>query len=438
MKLPRLWVALLAILIGYASCKDDNRVGFDMIKDKVLVTSADILYDIQTRPITMDTVSGFNSGYALAGSVDDPIFGHSDLLTATEMELYGYTPVFGDDDIPYGTNPRIDPVVMSLSYDTVYSRSVTLGSKYIAQELDIRLLTDTIPTGAYFHTKPDAFLGTTVLAHLTHTPANTTNEIVRFRITNQDFIDHLFDDPEVDFKSNAALQDKFKGIALVPNGASNNSIVRYHLYNDSTRMRIYFKCDEIADIDTVVYKDLKVGLFSRMYTYANHDYQTAVFSAALDNESASDPGRIYVQSMGGARTLIKFPNIENWRANEGVILRAAELVLQPDESTISPDFPMLDYMTLYKLNEYGQLEPLTEYYSSSYQAVSYDKIDGTYRFDVTSYVKNRIDNPTEADYGLVMMISSRSIMLGRNVLHSATSTDVAKRAYLKLTYTEMD
>jgi hypothetical protein len=380
------------------------------------------------------------NGYGIVGKYVDPIFGETEAGFAFQLSP-GYAYPFwteGTTTVPFGTNAKVDSMVMSFAYDTVYSRANTMGNPDVVQELSLNLLTDTTPNYAYAHTKVNPATIGKVLAKINHKKYQQGKTSFKFRIQDAAFTNGFFQNTDT-FKTVVKFHNFIKGLLLTSSGATN-TLTKFNLYSDSTYCTVYYKNDQTAGKDTVVSYNFRITSLSRSHTYITHKWNSTTLNGKIDNQSAKNAPRLYVQSMAGTRPLLKFPGIKNWHKGERLVIRAAELIIKRDVGTVNTYVPTLEYMNIYQRTTAGSNGVMNEYYNtSSYdynQAIAYDKVDGEYRFDVTTYITAlRADDTTE-DTGLILTAPQRSLLFGEVVLHSAHSESDADKMYLKISYTK--
>lgn len=452
-------VAFAAFFFISEGCKQDNRVGFDLIQDEQISSKADIITDIASNTIGLDTIRTDNSSVAFLGQTNDPIFGKTKAEFAIQFNLSGALPHRLKDSVKnssseyeyfyhaFGKNPVVDSLVLFLAYDTAaHARSIVMGDPSIKQSVDLRLLKDTLDVANYGHTKIAPYLSDESLGIFDHTfsPENLT---LRYKIKNQEYVDTFFNNNTIAFESkNKFIAYKLKGLALLNNTTDPSFLCRFNVASAETKLRVYYRNDEIIaddDIDEAVFYDFKVDVatnrnyaYTRYFSEVIHDYTGTELEGKIDIDTPNDDGKIYVQSLGGARTLLQFPGVREWVKDEKKLVRSAQLVIRRVEEDLNDNFSNLDELNLYKLSDNGTMSWLAEYIdaaNSAYLAEEYDTVDDEFRFDITSYVNQLKDDPS-TDLGLVLAPQGRSVYFGRATLHSAQSSMESSRMYVKISY----
>lgn len=451
-------VAFAAFFFISEGCKQDNRVGFDLIQDEQISSKADIITDIVSNTIGLDTIRTDNSSIALLGQTNDPIFGKTKAEFAIQFNLSGALQYRLKDSIKninseyeyfyhaFGKNPVIDSLVLFLAYDTAaHSRSIVMGDPSIKQSLDLRLLKDTLEAINYGYTKIAPYLSNESLGTFEHT-FSPENQALRFKITNQEYVDTFLHSNTIAFESkNKFIAYKLKGLALLNNTADPSFLCRFNVSSAETKLRVYYRNDKIRldGNDDVVYYDFKVDVatnryftYTRYFTEIIRDYTSSELEGKVDIDVPNDNGKIYVQSLGGARTLLQFPGVREWVKDEKKLIRSAQLVIRRVDEDLNDNFSNLDKLSVYRLNESGTMNWLAEYIdatNSTNIAEEYDPVDNEFRFDITSYVNQLKDDPS-TDLGLVLAPQGRNVYFGRTTLHSAQSTMENSRMYVKISY----
>lgn len=442
------------------ACKRDNRIGFDLIEGDEIRSAADTLYNLRTWPIGNDTIRTDNTGFVTLGFVQDPVFGSTQSEVALQVNLSGAIPfkvldsvlVDGTNQYSYfyhafGKNPKVDSMFLFLAYDTAaQARNTILGDDQATQNLQLRLLADTLPKDLYGFQALQPYLSNTQLATYAH-QYSPANEKLSIRIQNQAYVDSFLNNNTVAFASKLAFRDwKLKGLALLNADQNPSFITRYDLSNAETKLRIYYHNDSTLRKDTLVYYDFRVDINSpranaltRYYSHIQHRYEQAEFAAQLDNPSATGTQKLYIQALGGVRSLIDLSSIAQWPKANSVLVRNAQLVLRPVQADYTTLFPEIEKLSIYRLDANRIMQVVPEYLdvaNSLYYSEAYDQVDNEYRFDITSQVQRIVNNQTEGDLGLVLVSEGRFFALGRNTLHAANTPQAAYRMFVKIVYSE--
>ncbi len=463
-------VALVAIFFVSEGCKEDSRVGFDLIRnDQSLSSGADTIWAVNTQPIGEDTIRTDYSKSVSLGIVQDPIFGKTTAEFAVQFNLGGSLPFREKDSTlieetgkykyfyhAFGKAPKADSMFVILAYDTTahttaHTRANTMGDLTLVQQLEVRLLNDTLAPTNYAHTEIAPLLAekaTHSLGTAEHkfTPADLTYE---FKVDNQQFVDTFLNNNTVAFSSkDNFVESKLKGLAFLNNSSDPSFLCRF-LLDSGTKLRIYYTNEAIKDKDTTVYYDFKVDLatnralaYTRYFTEIKHDYTGSELEGKVDAAQTEDNGKVYIQSLGGVRSLITFPGIKEWakgEENKNKLIRNAQLIIRPIENDYSDFQPTLEKLSIYKMLEDKQMGWLSEYFIISDRirddvSEEYDPVDNEFRFDITSYVNELKASPELEEKGLVLTAEDRHLTFGRTTLHSAASSNKDYRMFVKISY----
>jgi hypothetical protein len=142
--------------------------------------------------------------------------------------------------------------------------------------------------------------------------------------------------------------------------------------------------------------------------------------------------------MGGVRTKIYFPFIQNWVADgRKIAVSKAELIIKADqsESTLGRLTPP-SILSMAKIREDGSSAFLTDYITegSEYFGGTYDANKKEYRFNIAWHIQELLDGRS-VDRGLYLAVSGNAVYGNRIILGGSESQD---RIRLVLTYIEIE
>jgi hypothetical protein len=141
---------------------------------------------------------------------------------------------------------------------------------------------------------------------------------------------------------------------------------------------------------------------------------------------------LYLQSMGGVRTVIKFPYLMSWVKNQKIAINDAQLVMKNHnpESILDPP----GNLSLYGITRDGKLTFLPDQFESSlYYDGNY--ANNGYRFRIALHIQDILTNDT-LNNGFYLMIPGASINAQRVVINGPA--DANDRFMLRLVYTRLN
>ncbi|MGE5394339.1 MAG: DUF4270 domain-containing protein [Candidatus Saccharibacteria bacterium] len=455
------------ILLGLWSCKDEmNKTGYDLLLPGDLISANKAIFNknaISAYTFRDDKLRTNKPDNNLLGTLVDPVFGKTTTSFACQFRISN-VPQFKQGD-------RIDSLVFYMTYSTLYGDTVT-AQNIKAYELTTPLKYED-DASYYQDINLKGMSGSEVVGEINHRQrhrdsiyvANTDPAkegtykkidtiTVRIKIKNtlaQKLMDATFTafnaDPE---DPNMIFLNLFKGLYIEPGDLTQGGAI----VSMKPRALIMYTPKPTTATDTVkkeyaTYYDVTRAA-GRVNSFV-HDYSTTSFAAHLDQQNQMD-SLIYLQSTGGLSSKIYIPDLDKWvKDSTNLAINKAELILTVD-STYSDKHvytipPKLILSLIDKngalLDTTGQLiKPADLTFSESYYGGTYNKKDGTYRFNLAGHVQQLIKNRNKADSdktkitnnGFYLTLNNKNSVFSRVVLKGTTSN---KGIRFEVTYTKI-
>ncbi|MHB8260846.1 MAG: DUF4270 family protein [Bacteroidia bacterium] len=373
---------LIALALLALSCKKnmDSPVGINVLPPSDLINAeyAEIYPDVSyTKYRWSDSIilTSNLSNSNLLGSINDPVFGRTDVSIYCSFET-----VFSASGVgglaPVGSESVLDSVVLVLAYNYVPNTSSTyIGDTTDELSLDVFPLKSNLSpdtnyystgnnfyytgSGSYLH-GPIPYDASNNLIYGGHSLVFTphlwlfppikkdtniyTNPMLRVRL-RQDWGEQLFNTTTNGYLNNNALFQQFlKGlyittqhsIMLQPNYGSiffvlmdNNSGINFYYHNQGS---------SIIPPPIIVHGGSTCNRFSYFkhdYSIASADLQHQISKTYADTNPLVTPlptnKNVFLQGGAGVGIVLKFPSLLQW-ADKNIVINKAELVLKPDMS----------------------------------------------------------------------------------------------------------
>lgn len=458
------WTKLIPFLIlsfGLFTCSDPTAIGTDLLEqdlvevsftDTIPITSKTVRSDrIATfdQPIQLNffTIETFNqlSTY-LFGNFDDPVFGQ------TEASIY-IQPEKASVEGPDFSNSTLDSIVLVLPF----ANTAFYGDSSQSLEMEVYRLTELPDNETIYYSDSEFLVEEEPIASQVFTPLFDTIS-VDVPITGADSITSVEFGPQlrirlpdalgqelleldpVNYESDTAFFDYFKGLYLKPKGASNNMVAFRLGRNSVGSMEVYYnQLDPVTNEDTI-----RIYQFGFFYTDAvrfvnvKHNYETSIVGKFIDSTSTSDDF-VFVQGAGGSLGKIEFPNLS---ALEDVVINKAELeinlALFPGDDTMK--YQPIEQLSLYQVLEDGTIEPLEDLNIVLLAGRSLTSTFGgnltestevephKYTFNITAALQDMLDNNIKPEI-LVSGLSSEVRAASVNAIAPAFSNDIVNSAF---------
>lgn len=426
----------LFLILFLTNCNDDNNsLGLDLQppNDRLNLASSDTT-KVVTYTEVVDSIKTDETSMSLLGSMLDPVFGLSTVSFYTQVRL-------SQSAYSFGTNPLPDSLVLMLDYDGFYGDS-TAPLTVKVWELDEQLLIDSV-----YYSNQSKAVKPTLLAEKTFVPDYADSVAVmgdtlapHLRINLTDITAalalKLLQAPADSMTSNTSFLNYFYGLYVTAEPVSGGGQIMYiNLTSSLSNLVLYYNNSEN---DSLKFNYLINSNCAR-FGHFDHDYSLGspeFISQVIDKDTTLGNNRCYVQSLGGIKTFLRFPEITNYYANGEIAVNEARLFLSCAETE-----PLLDPATqliMVARNEEGSYDILNDQViGEGYFGGYYDEDLNGYWFRITSTVQDLM-RETFTDYGFEIYVTGGSVNAERVILMGANPSEIENRMKLVITYTKLN
>ena len=432
--IPFLFLAFFGVFQG---CKKDiGSIGLDLKDDLLNATYTDTVtvtaYSVETLK-ALDTLNTTGLVYNYLGYLKDPVFG-----TTTATFFAQLTP--DGNSVNFGVSPKLDSIVLTLRYqggfygDTLKPFTVKVfelkedieSNKNYYQNNSIDYFPENLTYSDFLlYPKPNTKVKIDSLLN-PHTRIRLKNELgTRF-----------LDNPKE--LANADIFKKyFKGLFISAESFGNDgSLVNFRLTDVLSGIQLYYKDDDNKSKRFTIYfnyKDIEPVRFSKY----KHDYGAGNYhfvNQVLNNDTLSGEKILYLQSMGGVKTKITFPNVKAFK-NKRIVINKAELVI----TNIGEDldlYPQPNRLGIQGVTTAGKLVTMPDALTgnATYFGGTYDDKKKEYRFRITRYFQALIEKENFRPY--VYLVSEGAAAFATRLVLNGTDLNSPSRLRLEVYYTE--
>ena len=430
-------LALMIGILALASCKKSpETIGNNLISDDNYIA----IYHTDTTEILchsyFDSVATSNASNALLGAMKDPVFG------ATEAGFYTqFRPSVAGQS--FGSNPVVDSLVLQLYLVGYY------GDTTVMQTVHAYELTDSLSYEAnYYNHSTVATASIDYANEYQFSPRPKTKvhiigtdtvpqPIIRIPLS-QELGNHLVNLDTAAYSRPDLFKQHFKGLYVTCAPVSlDGAISSINLTNNTySLLQLYYH--NASTPDKPMRYNFYVTSSDTYFNHFDHDYAQGnpeFVSQLLDGQTELGQSTLYLQTMGGVRAKVFFPNISHWADSlEGchLVVNEAKLILPASVLTDSVykapgNFLLVGFSsdtTTYLLPDYYEGSSFFDgTYSSSKQSVS---------FRITEYLQNMIMKKRD-NLGLSLGINGASYNATRYVINGPEATD-GEKMRLEVTY----
>lgn len=430
----------LALMIGIltfvlASCKKSpETIGNNLISDNDYIgiyhTENVVIYSHSY----LDSIGTKNVSNGLLGSMNDPIFGLSQAGFSTQFHLSTEGQSFGD-------NPVMDSLVLQLCLSGYYGDTTTM------QTAHAYVLSDTLSADETYYNHSEVAYDPIDIANgfqfYPH-PKTTTNvvgsdtinsAIIRIPLSAElgNYLMNL--DPQAYSKPDL-FKELFKGLRLQCSPVSGDGSICYInlTTNTITQLQLYYH-DQGTPENPMKY-NFYVTSADTYFNQVTHDYSTGdpdLVSQVLEGDTTSGQQKIYLQTMGGVRAKIVFPEIPHWQDTcEGhIVINDAKLII-PAADMDSSVYTKPNTMVLVGLNADGTTSLLPDYLEgSNYFGGTYNASTNCITFRISEYLQDLLLNKTD-NLGISLGINGAGYNAQRIVVNGPDAPQDKMR--LSITY----
>ena len=358
----------------------------------------------------------------LLGSMMDPVMGSTDANLFTQLHLSSTNQYFGD-------NPVIDSVVLQLAYTGYYGDTTTMQTIHIHklsdimvdsleyyQFSDLMVQGEDLANGYQFQPHPKTVHA--VVGHDTLTQA-----VLRIPLSNS-FGEQLATADSAIFSTPDAFKEYFHGLKISFESVSQGGAIGYFnpTSNTVTKLQVYYR--ETPNANPMRYDfyitsdDVYFNQYLHNYTLGSADFTQQV----LDGNESMGQTQLYLQSMGGVRCFISFPDLMEWAdglkdENTHLIINEAKLVIPTAESTPESDeLPPPTSLALINLSTTGTTSLLPDYFEgSNYYGGTYSSTKQNATFRISEYLQGVILGSDDSQ-GIYLSIAGASYNAQRWVI----------------------
>ena len=428
-----LFFSVLVVL--YSSCsKTTESIGNGLVPgdDHILTSYTDTLA-LECHAECIDTLYTTGLSTVLLGSMVDPVMGLTNANLFTQLHISSTNQYFGD-------NPVVDSVVLQLAYTGYYGDTTTIqtvhvyelsdtlgGSEQYYQFSDLMVVGEDLANGYQFQPHPKttfAVVGNDTL----------TQAVLRIPLSNS-FGERLATADSIIYSSPSAFKEYFYGLRISFESVSQNGAICYFnpTSNTVTKLQVYYR--ETPDANPMRYDfyitsdDVYFNQYLHEYTLGAPDFTQQV----LAGDTALGQTQLYLQSMGGVRCVVRFPDLMHWadslqEERIHLIINEAKLVIPaaPDpDSTLAPPASL----ALVNVKTTGGTSLLPDYLEgTNYYGGTYSSSKQSVTFRISEYLQGVILGTIDSK-GLYLNIYGASYNAQRMVINGPESQESQRMRY---------
>ena len=433
----------LALMIGtlalaFASCKKSpETIGNNLISDNNYIG----VYHTDTTKIIchsyFDSIATSHATSALLGATKDPVFGQTEAGFYTQFR----PSVAGQS---FGNNPVMDSLVLQLCISGYYG-DTTLMQTVHAYALTDSLMVDStyysyssVATENIDHANSHHFCPhPRTKVHIIGTDT-VTQPVIRVPLS-QELGNYLMTLDTTAYSRPDLFKQHFKGLYLTCEPVSMNGAISYINLTNNTYSLLQLYYHDAATPDKPMRYNFYVTSSDAYFNHFDHDYSQGspeFVSQLIDEQEALGQSSIYLQTMGGVRAWVKFPNLNYWTDSlEGchLVVNEAKLILPASSMMTDSVFKAPTNFILLGFKADSTTYLLPDYYEGSgYFGGTYSASNQAVTFRITEYLQSIIMEEKD-NIGLCLGINGAAYNASRLVINGPDSNEIEKMR-LEVTY----
>lgn len=386
-------LCVLAMMV-FSCSKTTEKIGNGLLpeSDHLAVFFTDTI-DLVCHAETIDSMATKGMTTWLLGSMMDPVLGRTDAGIVTQLHLSAPNQRFG-------LQPVVDSVVLQLAYSGYYGDTTTLQTVHVYE------LADSLSASQNYYQCSEVAVAPVDLANsYPFYPRPTTaggivgtdtltRAVIRIPLDNS-FGTRLMEADTNFYNSAEDFKQFLYGLKICCEPVTEGGAISY-LYptnNDVTVLQLYYH-DASTEENGRRY-NYYITSSDTYFSQFQHDYtlgSPAFVEQVVEGDTTLGQDRLYLQSTGGIRCVIRFPHLNQWGdslEHTHLLLNEAKLIMPAapevgDSSCFAPPASC----ALLSINEDGTTALLPDYYEgSSYYGGSYSSTTGNVTFRIAEYLQ---------------------------------------------------
>lgn len=312
----------------------------------------------------------------LTGSYQDVYMGNVKSVTYIQTEL--------SSSVAPSTKAVYDSLILSLAYEYYY------GDTTQFQTFSVHKLTEDISKKTYYNNNSTPY-DPTPIATIRFKPKPNSKKPLYIKLSDE-LGKTFFEQGKLNkLSTSVEFLALFKGIALVPDEASNSAILGFTASNDSTAVNLYHHVNQ-ADGKTTTINSFKVyKAFNQTITNRTNTALATLGTSSKTNLSSLKSGNMsFIQNGTGLKTRLDIPFIKKLKTVGNIVVNRAFLRIDPIKSSVGKYITAPTTLSLYYCNKNNLiLSQVMDLNGNAVTATFVDDIINNksyYQFDVSEYV----------------------------------------------------
>lgn len=420
------YLYILTIILSSACKPDENGISIPNQRG----VSADFIdtVAIELSSLLIDSLENSGINYMLLGRIND-VNVSGTMQAACFLEF-----VPQNTPVGFPSNAILDSTTVTLEYDIVYGERKPV-------HFSIHQLNDSLRRDVPYFSTSTVGYQPTPWKTFTFTPTTLsdakTYDTVRFRLDTLGKV--IFaQNGQNSMATLNAFRNFVKGLALIPNASTDNTVLRFDTEASSySRIRIFYHTPDDTNA-----KFVSLSLNAVNFSQISSSRSGTFFSALQTSGDRVVPTALnnygtLLQGATGVRIKVDFPLQQLQALKDKIVLQRADLLLYPQDigTYTPPNFLVVAEAT--SSNKLPTTEDKDVIFSlfngdnPSQSLFRYDKTNKVYQMNITAYMHRLIYDNRNSN-GLIVSVANTAVSPERVLVNGFKATD--KPARLRLYY----
>ena len=429
-------LCLVSCILYLVSCKEPDSVSLNQITGQKLGVAFTDTTKILAHSITDDSTRTNSTALNLVGNMVDPIFGKTTAEFYSQFQLTS-------TNVTFGTLPTLDSIVLTLGYNGYY------GDVSVNQTVNVYEINDTMNYANTYYAFNKKNIYSEKIGSKVFIPKpkdsikiNGTKVGPHLRIKlNSAFGLKFLNSASTNLTDNASFIKFFNGLYINSDTtASGSSILYFNLLSTLTGITVFYR--NTSDTTQFNYTFIVNTTCAKFNNFKHYHYDLAAsdFKKQVLNKDTNLGNQVlYLQATGGVKTQILFPELKKLLNSGNIAINKAEFVIKPN-IVLSGDTSIYKVPLQLALVRYSNLRKilLPPDYSAgaSYFGGTYNKTKNEYRFSLSLYIQDLLNNRITGDRALYLLVDAASSNAGRIQLYGPKYL-YPQNMRLEITYTRL-
>ena len=397
---------ILIVLITVISCNKNEEIGYNVHpQDNTIGVYYKNDIPVLAHTIREDSIRTDETYTNIIGSVYDPVFGTTTAGMFVQFRL-------SDNNVTFGTNPVCDSLVLSLAYRGLYGDTNYVHTINVYEILESFSIDNAYYSNQYLGTYKNNLCNSHFVPNLKDSVILGTSHFaphMRVKLKNILGQKIIAASGTSNLADNTNFSSFFKGLFITVKKADfDGSMIYINPTATLSKLILYYHNDNGNSTYSFPINDNSARY--NVFDHYNYSNANTTFKQQLKGDTTLGEQTLYLQTMGGTKVLLKFPEAVKLNDLGNIAINKAELVLKLDETNIDTYLPPEALSMSYIKND-ETLSFLPDYtlYGDSYFGGKYNSVTKEYRFNIGKYLQNALVNNSFDDKGVYLTISGAAI-----------------------------